>query len=88
MKMNNWKTMLDGALKKNGESWDDVEANTLTEEEMAENFDAGYGGTEGRPFTVWTNNSVFFPICYDGKEWVGRVSRHPDGKPTGHQGGV
>lgn len=85
--MDNWKTMLDEALKENGESWADVEANTMTEEEMAKNFDAGYGGTEGCPFTVWTKNRVYFPICYDGAEWVGSVSRNPDGKPTDHQGG-
>jgi hypothetical protein len=84
--MNNWKTMLDEALKEAGESWDDIEANTMNEEEMAKSFDSGYGGIEGQPFTVWTKNSVFFPVCYDGSEWVGRVSRHPDGKPTDHQG--
>ena len=86
-KMENWKTMLDEALKEHGESWADVEANTMTEEEMAKNFDAGFGGTNGRPFTVWTKNTVYFPICYDGAEWVGSVSRNPNGKPTDHQGG-
>lgn len=67
--------------------WADVEANTMTEEEMAKNFDSGYGGTEGCPFTVWTKSRVYFPICYDGAEWVGSMSRNPDGKPTDHQGG-
>ena len=86
-KMENWKTMLDEALKENGESWDDVEANTMTEEEMAKGFDAGYGGTEGCPFTIWTKNTVYFPVCYDGAEWVGSVARNPDGRPTNHQGG-
>lgn len=85
--MKNWKTMLGYALKGHGESWEDVEANTMTEEEMAKGFDAGFGGTEGCPFTVWTRNTVYFPICYDGAEWVGSVSRHPDGEPTSHQGG-
>jgi hypothetical protein len=85
--MGNWKTMLGEALKENDESWEDVEANTMTEEDMAKNFYTGYGGTEGCAFTVWTNNTVYFPICYDGSEWVGSVSRNPDGKPTGHQGG-
>ena len=85
--MENWKTLLDSVLKENGESWDDVEANTMTEQGMQKNFDAGFGGVEGCQFTVWTKNSVYFPIQYDGAEWVGRVSRHPDGKPTEHQGG-
>lgn len=85
--MTNWKLMLDEVLEENGESWEDVEANTMTEEEMNQDFDSGYGGTEGCPFTIWTNKTVYFPICYDGAEWVGYVSRHPDGKPTDHQGG-
>lgn len=84
--MENWKSMLDEALKENGESWSDVEANTMTDEEMNKMFDSGYGGTKGCAFTVWTKNSVYFPICYDGSEWVGRVARNPDGKPTYHQG--
>ena len=35
--------------------------------------------------TVWTKNSVYFPTQCEGYEWVGRVSRNPDGKPTMHQ---
>ncbi|MCL4315631.1 MAG: hypothetical protein M1527_01995 [Gammaproteobacteria bacterium] len=85
--MKNWKMMLDEALEENGEAWDDVEANTMTEADMAKALSSGYGNTQGRAFTVWTKRSVYFPLCYDGAEWVGRVSRHPDGKPTKHQGG-
>ena len=44
-------------------------------------------GSEGKPFTIWTANTVYFPVVYDGAEWVGSVSRNPDGKPTDHQGG-
>ena len=78
--------MMNSALEENGESWSDVEANTMTDDEMAKNFDSGYGATEGCPFTVWTKNTVYFPLCYDGSEWVGSVSRNPDGRPTNHQG--
>lgn len=85
--MTNWKEMLEGALRQNDETWNDVEANTMTDEEMNQTFDSGFGGTEGCAFTVWTKSSVYFPICYDGAEWVGCVSRNPNGKPTEHQGG-
>lgn len=85
--MENWKTMLHLKLEENGETWGDVEANTMTEEEMEKKFDSDFGAPEGCPFTVWTRNRVYFPICYDGAEWVGSVSRNPDGKPTDHQGG-
>lgn len=52
--MENWKSMLDEALKENGETWP-------------------------------MKKSVYFPLCYDGSEWVGRVTRNPDGKATDHQ---
>ena len=78
--MKSWKEMLDEALEENGESWAEVEANTMTDKEMTKKFDSGFGGRKGIPFTVWTKNSVYFPVVYDGAEWVGRVSRHPDGK--------
>ena len=87
MKLCNWKETLEKRMAYNGESWGDVEANTLTEQAMVREFDCGFGGVEGTPFTLWTKNHVYFPICYDGAEWVGSVSRNPDGKPTQHQGG-
>lgn len=82
-----WKQRLGEALEENGESWDDVESNTMTDEEMLTVFNDGHGGSEGCSFTVWTKNSVYFPVVYDGAEWVGRVSRNPDGVPTAHMGG-
>ena len=85
--MTTWIEELENALKGNGETWADVESNTMSEEEMSVKFDDGYGDAEGCPFTVWTRNNVYFPVCYDGQERVGSVSRNPDGKPTRHQGG-
>lgn len=85
--MSTWKAMLEDAMKDRNETLTDLEAITLTEDEMVKKFDSGYGCTEGKPFTAWTAKTVYFPICYDGAEWVGSVSRHPDGNPTEHQGG-
>lgn len=82
-----WKEMLERELGNRGETLSDLESITLNEEEMNMDFDAGYGCIEGTPFTAWTAKTVYFPICYDGAEAVGSVSRHPDGKPTNHQGG-
>lgn len=79
--------MLLDVMWERGETLADIEANTMTDKEMNKEFDSGYGGTRGVPFTVWTKNTVYFPICYDGAEWVGSVSRNPDGKSTEHQGG-
>ena len=83
----NWKNDLKRAMKERGENLKDIVAGTMSESEMMEEFDCSYGVVEGCSFTVWTENTVYFPICYDGSEWVGSVSRNPDGKPTKHQGG-
>ena len=84
--MENWKILIEDVMKNHGETWEDVEASTMTEEEMLTEFYSGFGGPEGCPFTVWTKNRVYFPVVYDGAEWASSVSRNPNGKPTTHVG--
>jgi hypothetical protein len=60
---------------------------TLTEKELHKSFYTGYGGEEGKSFTAWTENRVYFPACYDGAEWVASVPRNPCDEATGHVGG-
>lgn len=86
-KQTSWAEDLRDAMLENHETWADVTKCTLTAEELNVKFYHGYGGTEGKPFTVWTMRHVYFPVQYDGAEWVDWVSRHPDGKPTRHVGG-
>ena len=83
----NWREMIALEMKSHGETWEDTADSTLTDEQLDKEFDSGYGGAEGDPFTVWTATRVYFPICYDGVEWCGWVSRNPDGRATAHQGG-
>jgi hypothetical protein len=66
---------------------DTLIANTLTEEEMDKLFDPGFGGSEGPPFTAWSEEYVYFPAVYDGEEWVERVPRNPCDTKTHHVGG-
>ena len=75
------------AMEAAQDAWANVESCTLTEGELDAEFDDGWGATNGKPFTIWTKNNVYFPIRYDGREWCGFVSRNPDGKPTEHVGG-
>jgi hypothetical protein len=82
-----WKDLVENEFREQGESWTDVESNTMTKEELNTPFDNWYGAVEGCAFTIWTTDRVYFPVCYDGAEWVSSVSRHPDGKPTNHVGG-
>ena len=87
MGMTSWKVELSCAMESHGETWDDVEKCTLSQEELEEKFDNDYGGTEGHPFTLWTHKYVYFPLCYDGAEWVGSAPRNPNGIALHHQGG-
>lgn len=85
--MSTWKALITEELKLQGEGWDDIVSITLTEDELNKEFDDSYGIAEGKPFTAWTARRVYFPVCYDGSEWVESVSRDPDGQPTNHCGG-
>lgn len=82
-----WEEDLTTLFSQIGDSWDNVEACAPPREHLRTPFNHGFGGSEGCPFTVWTKQHVYFPVVYDGSEWVGFVSRNPDGKPTNHQGG-
>ena len=77
-----WKELIDDVL--NG---DKLIANTLSDEEMLVEFDDDYGGSKGKPFTAWSENYVYFPVVYDGAEWVGRVPRNPCNEASEHHGG-
>lgn len=50
-------------------------------------FDDGYGGAEGPHVLAWTENHVYFPVVYDGAEWIGSAPRSPTPAGQGHVGG-
>lgn len=81
-----WKNMLRIAFKENNEDFSKMET-TLTEEELNTEFDSGFGGTEGEPFTAWGEKYVYFPVQYDGSERVGFAPRNPCNEKTEHIGG-
>lgn len=99
--MTTWRGLISEEMRVHGETFDDVvsmcactnnwkreDRQTFSDESWLDiEFDDSYGGTEGPLFTLWTQGRVYFPICYDGSEWVGSASREPDGKPMEHQGG-
>jgi len=78
----NWKELIKEAANS-----EEIIACTLNDEELEECFDTGFGGHEGKPFTAWSENYVYFPVVYDGAEWVGRAPRNPCNNSTDHQGG-
>lgn len=83
----NWKQELENEIRSLGEDITSL-ATTLTEEEMTREFDGeSYGLCWGDSFTAWTTNYVYFPVTYDGVEWVESVPRDPCMKKTHHIGG-
>lgn len=83
-----WRMLLTEAMLSNGENFpDDVISTTLTDNELDQKFNDGLGLVEGCPFTVWTNNFVYFPAASDGSEWVASVPRNPNGVATQHISG-
>lgn len=54
---------------------------------FAREFDDGFGGAEGYPFTAWGERYVYFPVCYDGAESIGFAPRNPEMLASEHQGG-
>lgn len=55
--------------------------------DLHKEFYAGYGVFGGEPFTAWSHERVYFPVGYDGSEWVGSAPRNPCDEVMHHQGG-
>jgi len=60
---------------------------TLSTEELNKEFDCGFGGSSGKEFTAWGERYVYFPVVYDGAEWIGKTPRNPCDETTPHMGG-
>jgi hypothetical protein len=50
-------------------------------------FDNDFGGSEGPYFLIWTEQRVYFPVVYDGAEWIGSAPRNPQPEGQRHVGG-
>ena len=59
---------------------------TLDDAGLDKEFNCSYGCHEGEAFTAWSKDYVYFPVVYDGAEWVGRVPRKPCKEVTKHVG--
>lgn len=82
-----WRQAVTAAMKRHGETWADVIGQAPPEGGWDVEFYDGYGIPEGKPFTVWTQDRVYFPVSYDGEESAGSVARNPCSEVTEHIGG-
>lgn len=85
--MTTWRELIALHMSYLNENWSDIISCTLSDDELDVKFDSGYGRVEGVPFTLWTTRRVYFPVMYDGAEWVDSVPRNPCDKKTVHIGG-
>lgn len=81
-----WKKELQEVCKNHGDDFDSLTI-SIEDGELEREFDSSYGGIEGAAFTAWSKDYVYFPLCYDGSEWVGFAPRNPCPRKMGHQGG-
>ena len=81
-----WRLLITEAQNA-AEDWSSVVKCTLSDNELDTEFDAGFGGSNGKPFTLWTEDRVYFPAVYDGSEWVASAPRNPCDEVTFHVGG-
>lgn len=84
--MESWGEMLKEAFIETGDNFDNMKT-TLSDEDLDVKFNTGYGGSEGKSFTAWGDNYVYFPVVYDGSEWVGFAPRFICDIATPHWGG-
>lgn len=88
------RKMIQEALALAGEEWDDIVyiyvklwGDLNMDMQLDRTIDGGWGGAEAAPFTAWTEKNVYFPVVYDGCEWVTCVPRNPCDQATKHVGG-
>lgn len=79
-----WRTSLNALLSELGET---LVAVAPDEPTLDVEFYPGYGGSEGPPLLAWSENHVFFPVVYDGSEWIDSAPRNPVSKGQSHVGG-
>lgn len=98
--MATWRELIAREMATHGDAWDHPHRVALPPQpdpdewgdrefvsDLDAEFDHGYGGINGCPFTVWTEDWVYFPVVYDGAESVGSAPRNPCDVATEHVGG-
>jgi hypothetical protein len=81
MEITTWRKLINEVMERHKDSWENIEHCTLTEKELDIEFDNGYGGEGGKPFTLWTKERIYFPTEYDTSENVASVQRNPGNNP-------
>jgi hypothetical protein len=81
-----WREELQQARETAGDQ-SEIVAVSPSETVLDVSFDDGYGGSEGPAVLVWTEARVYFPVVYDGAEWLDSAPRNPQPDGQAHVGG-
>ena len=84
--MTTWRSQLELAMKEYGDPGP-VVAYAPDEPTFDVEFDDRFGLSEGPPVLAWTGENVYFPVVYDGAEWLDAAPRNPRAKGQDHVGG-
>lgn len=85
-KMETWQEMFEECRTEDGDT-SPVVAVAPDESVLDVAFDSDYGSSAGPAVLIWTEERVYFPVVYDGAEWLESVPRNPVPHPKGHVGG-
>ena len=80
-----WHRELAEEMREQGDAGP-VLAYAPTEAAFDVEFDGGYGLATGPHVLAWTDARVYFPVVYDGAEWMGSAPRNPQAEGQGHVG--
>jgi len=91
---NSWNKMLAAELERRNDTFVslciEIEGTPtfvpLNHYQFSATFDTSYGRCKGCHFTAWGESHVYFPVTYDGAEWIGSVPRNPEPCATEHFG--
>ena len=84
--MTTWRQLFDYARRDASDTSPVVQV-APNESVLDVEFDDGYGISEGPDVLVWTEDRVYFPVVYDGSEWLESAPRNPTTDGQGHVGG-
>ena len=84
MSFTSWREHISIQMEHNEDSWDNFVACAPKDIEWDSLFEDRWGLPD--PFTLWTKDWVYFPVCRDSDEWVACVPRNPSEYIRGHVG--
>ncbi|MGH3098473.1 MAG: hypothetical protein ACRDMV_21010 [Streptosporangiales bacterium] len=79
-----WKTELAQTMQETGDTSPVI---AYAPDEAAFDIQFENGGSNGPDVLAWTKTRVYFPVVYDGAEWLGSAPRNPQAYGQHHVGG-